>query len=155
MQQRYTTKSSPFVPVIPVFFKAVERPLTRISPFKSRTLHRVVALDFGAVVSIAVQARSRAFSGRGEAFCSLTPTRRLTMSRTSPTKKDQILRKLRTKSGSSIADLAKITNWQEHSVRSAITGLRKAGNVITCIRSEGKPSRYRIVEHSQSDGDSQ
>ena len=59
------------------------------------------------------------------------------------TKKAQILTLLRRKRGASIRDLTRRTGWQAHSVRAALTGLRKCGAIIE-RRSERAGSRYRI-----------
>jgi len=51
---------------------------------------------------------------------------------------------LRRKEGAVIADLIAATGWQEHSVRAALTGLRKAGHTISRVRDDGGATRYRI-----------
>ena len=60
------------------------------------------------------------------------------------TKKAQILALLRRKRGASTRDLMARTGWQAHSVRAALTGLRKRGANIE-RRSEAAGSRCRIV----------
>jgi len=60
------------------------------------------------------------------------------------TKKAQILALLRRKRGASMRDLTAQTGWQAHSVRAALTGLRKRGAIIE-RQSEATGSRYRIV----------
>lgn len=47
-----------------------------------------------------------------------------------PTKLDTILKHLRHKRSASLVVLEKITGWQPHSVRAALTGLRKKGHII-------------------------
>ena len=48
--------------------------------------------------------------------------------------------------GATIADLTAATGWQAHSVRAALTGLRKAGHAIARERFDDGPTRYRIAE---------
>ena len=50
---------------------------------------------------------------------------------TKPTKIETILKLLRRPNGSSITQLQKATGWQPHSVRAALTGLRKKGHEAT------------------------
>jgi hypothetical protein len=48
----------------------------------------------------------------------------------SPTKSATILKLLGRPKGASIAQLQKATDWQAHSIRAALTGLRKKGHEI-------------------------
>ena len=48
------------------------------------------------------------------------------------------------KEGAVITDLMAATGWQQHSVRAALTGLRKAGHTISRVRDDGGATRYRI-----------
>ena len=48
-----------------------------------------------------------------------------------PTKIETILKQLRRPNGASIAQLQKTTGWKPHSVRAALTGLRKIGHELT------------------------
>ena len=50
-------------------------------------------------------------------------------------------------SGATVAALCKATGWQAHSVRAALTGLRKAGHIIERRQGDGKASTsvYRIL----------
>ena len=61
------------------------------------------------------------------------------------TKQTQILGLLMLKKGGTIGDLIRATAWQAHSVRAAITGLRKCGLQIERANKDGI-SRYRIAE---------
>ncbi len=62
-----------------------------------------------------------------------------------PTKQVVILNLLRRAKGASIGDLTSAIGWQAHSVRAALTGLRKRGHDIE--RSvEGGASHYRIIQ---------
>lgn len=51
---------------------------------------------------------------------------------------------MRRPEGTAITELMAATGWQQHSIRSALTGLRKAGYTITRDRNDGL-TRYRIV----------
>ena len=50
-------------------------------------------------------------------------------------------------SGATIDALCKTTGWQAHSVRAALTGLRKAGHQIERSEADGKTGKtvYRVV----------
>lgn len=60
-------------------------------------------------------------------------------------KKDQLVDLLSAKSGATVPDLAKALDWLPHTVRAALTGLRKAGVKVEKLPArEGEPTRYRI-----------
>ena len=62
------------------------------------------------------------------------------------TKKDQLTRMLRSATGADVATISTKLGWQTHTVRAALSGLRKAGHeVVTEKPGQGKPTRYRIV----------
>lgn len=62
------------------------------------------------------------------------------------TKKDQLIRMLRSAAGADVATISTKLCWQTHTVRAALTGLRKAGHELVTEKSgQGKPTRYRIV----------
>jgi len=44
--------------------------------------------------------------------------------------------------GASIAELTKVTKWQAHSVRAALTGLRKAGTNVIRTTDDSGITRY-------------
>jgi len=46
--------------------------------------------------------------------------------------------------GASISEIAKATGWQPHSIRAAISGLRKSGHTIE-RDSQGKTTVYRLA----------
>lgn len=63
-----------------------------------------------------------------------------------PTRKKSLIEAMvRRREGCTVSELTAATGWQEHSLRAAITGLRKAGHSIDRDKTDG-PSRYRIVE---------
>lgn len=67
------------------------------------------------------------------------------------TKTQKLLTILRHKGGQEIGQLTAALGWQPHTVRAAITGLRKSGVEIEYVPKDGdKPSRYRIVAKSSA-----
>jgi hypothetical protein len=61
------------------------------------------------------------------------------------TKAAQIEALLRRKTGACLVDLTKATGWQPHSIRAALTGLRKTGADISRERNVKGATVYRIV----------
>ncbi len=61
------------------------------------------------------------------------------------TKADAILRLLRRPKGACIAELQKTTGWRPHSVRAALTGLRKQGHELVRAKDNAGITRYRIA----------
>ena len=61
-------------------------------------------------------------------------------------KKATIEALVRRTEGAAITELMTATGWQEHSIRAALTGLRKAGHVITRERLDDSGTRYRIAK---------
>ena len=47
--------------------------------------------------------------------------------------------------GAKLDDLCKVTGWQAHTVRAALSGLRKAGHIIERGRDATGQSVYRII----------
>lgn len=60
-------------------------------------------------------------------------------------KKDTIIGLLQQDDGATIADLQTATGWQPHSVRAALTGLRKKGYDVDRSTAADNVSRYRIT----------
>ncbi len=66
------------------------------------------------------------------------------------TKADTILDLIQRPTGASISELTKATGWQPHSVRAALTGLRKKGREVARAKDENNVTRYRIAAVSGS-----
>ena len=60
------------------------------------------------------------------------------------TKKAAIVALLEQPRGVAISDLAKATGWQVHSVRAALTGLRKEGKELVRNKDAAGVTRYRL-----------
>ena len=61
-------------------------------------------------------------------------------------KKDQLIDLLRAKGGADVRALSDTLGWQAHTVRAALTGLRKAGVAVEKLPArEGELTRYRIA----------
>ena len=63
-----------------------------------------------------------------------------------PTKKSTLLKLISRPMGASIDVLTKATGWQAHSVRAALTGLRKDGHKIERANDNKRKSVYRIAK---------
>ena len=63
---------------------------------------------------------------------------------TPPTKIATVMNLLRRRNGATLDQLTEATGWQTHTVRAALTGLKKKGHTIERTREKGV-SRYRIV----------
>ena len=66
--------------------------------------------------------------------------------RPSKRKKSAITALLQRPQGAALAELTAATGWLEHSVRAALTGLRRDGQEIVRSKDAAGASRYRIVE---------
>ncbi len=64
---------------------------------------------------------------------------------TKPTKIETILKLLRRPNGAGIAQLQKATGWKPHSVRAALTGLRKKGIAVTRDKNSAGVTVYRAA----------
>ena len=60
------------------------------------------------------------------------------------TKRAQILGLLQRPKGASVADLTKATGWQPHSIRAALTGIRKQGHDVVRFEDARGTGRYRV-----------
>jgi Protein of unknown function (DUF3489) len=76
-----------------------------------------------------------------------TPTETLSDTRRRETKVDILRRLLARKAGADLDALCTATGWQAHSVRAALSGLRKAGFALerTAPKVEGGATVYRIT----------
>ena len=61
-----------------------------------------------------------------------------------PTKTATILKLISRPKGASIAELRKAIGWKDHSIRAALTGLRKKGYEVVRDKNEAGVSRYRV-----------
>ncbi len=61
------------------------------------------------------------------------------------TKQAKLVDIMRTAAGATIAQMGARTGWQPHSVRAALTGLRKRGFAINRERSDAGVTVYRIA----------
>ncbi len=66
------------------------------------------------------------------------------------TKADTILDLVQRPTGASIAELTKATGWQPHSVRAALTGLRKKNHEVVRTKDDQGVTRYFIEAESGS-----
>lgn len=66
------------------------------------------------------------------------------------TKQAAMIEMLKRPHGASIADLTTATGWQAHSVRAALTGLRKRDMAIVRTEGDGGGSIYRIGRAARS-----
>ena len=66
------------------------------------------------------------------------------------TRKQQLTKMLTRKSGATIAQIQKAFDWQPHTARAALSGLRKAGTIIERSTPE-KGSLYRIAQPSAAE----
>ena len=67
---------------------------------------------------------------------------------TKTTKTDAVIRLLCRPSGATIAQIQKTTGWQPHSVRAALTGLRKKGHDVQRDKNAKGVTVYRITKAS-------
>lgn len=61
------------------------------------------------------------------------------------TKKARLCLLLRRKGGAGLTTLQKELGWQPHTVRAAISGVRKTGAIVKCMPGKTGPT-YRIVK---------
>ena len=64
---------------------------------------------------------------------------------TRPSKKTVILALIERPDGAAIGDLTAATGWQVHSVRAALTALRKEGKELVRIKDAGGVTHYRFA----------
>lgn len=68
------------------------------------------------------------------------------MAKAKTTKINMVRKMLHRKGGVTIDAISKATGWQAHSVRAALSGLRKTGEEIERIEGvDGDPARYRMT----------
>ncbi|MEQ8229331.1 MAG: DUF3489 domain-containing protein [Rhodospirillales bacterium] len=64
------------------------------------------------------------------------------------TKPQTILKLIKRSKGASLGALEKATGWQPHSVRAAMTGLRKAGHTIERSKDAKGVTVYRLTQEA-------
>lgn len=64
----------------------------------------------------------------------------------SPSKSEIIHRLVRRSKGARLCELETATGWKPHSIRAAMSGLRKQGPNIECVPDVKGGSRYRLVK---------
>ncbi len=69
---------------------------------------------------------------------------------TKRTKTATILERLRRPRGASMAELRKAVGWQDHSIRAALTGLRKKGHEVIREKTDAGGTRYRVSAEDRS-----
>lgn len=62
-----------------------------------------------------------------------------------PSKKAAIIALLERREGAAIGELTKATGWQGHSVRAALTGLRKEGKELVRDKDAAGVTHYRLA----------
>lgn len=60
----------------------------------------------------------------------------------------QVLKLLARSRGATMADLTSVTGWQNHTARSHLTRLRKAGHVLERLERKSGPAAYHLVRES-------
>lgn len=65
-------------------------------------------------------------------------------------KADAVLSLLRRPEGASIADMNAVTDWQAHSIRAFLSGLRKNGTEVARGKDDGGKAVYRIVDTQEA-----
>ena len=73
-------------------------------------------------------------------------TVKVSVARPRGSKKAMIERMVRRSKGATIRELTGATEWQPHSVRAALTGLRKDGVTIDRARDAKGVTRYRVID---------
>ncbi len=63
----------------------------------------------------------------------------------SRTKIDTLIQHLKRPKGASILALCKATNWQSHSVRSALSRMHERGHKVVRTQDQGRVARYHIA----------
>ncbi len=68
---------------------------------------------------------------------------------TQKTKTDTVIKLISRKSGATVEQIQKVTDWQPHSVRAALTGLRKKGHEIERDKNTKGVTIYRVAKDGQ------
>ena len=68
---------------------------------------------------------------------------------TQVTKIDTVIKLISRNSGATVEQIQKVTDWQPHSVRAALTGLRKKGHEIERDKNTKGVTIYRVARVGQ------
>ena len=68
-----------------------------------------------------------------------------------PTKSDKVIALLSRARGAALDEICKATNWQPHSARAFLTGLRKKGFVLVREQKGEEGTSYRITARSSAE----
>jgi predicted transcriptional regulator len=68
---------------------------------------------------------------------------------TKASKIDTVTKLIKRKSGATCAQLEKATDWKPHSVRAALSGLRKKGCVIERGKNNSGTTVYRLIKTNE------
>ena len=82
--------------------------------------------------------------GLGDATVPEAEHKRANSTATKTTKSEHMLTMLTKPQGASIAELQKATGWQAHSIRGALSTLRKNGTPVLLSRHDDRPSTYHV-----------
>ncbi len=63
------------------------------------------------------------------------------------TKSTKVVALLSRTKGATLTDICKATNWQQHSVRAFLTGLRKKGHILAREQRGDDGTAYRITQN--------
>lgn len=89
---------------------------------------------------------SRTSSRTRKAASTATPApKRRQTKKARRTKAEIILGLLQRKNGASIAEMSKATGWQAHSIRAALSGLRKSGKTVERKKTDSGKAVYRLA----------
>ena len=73
-------------------------------------------------------------------------TKTITITKRAATKPETILKLVRRKNGASLKNIQDATGWQPHSVRAALTGLRKKGHPVERVKDGKGVTFYRVAQ---------
>lgn len=84
--------------------------------------------------------------GRGIKEANMTAKTKPKTTKSQPTKSETIRKLINRPAGASLGALEKATGWQPHSIRAALTGLRKAGHTVERGKDGKGITVYRVAK---------